>query len=589
MANILSSGRIAAVAAAVIISSALFASAPDRAAVLARYDRLPLSFEENHGQADASVKFLSRGRGYALLLSANETVLRLSADTVRMRFQGASAAPRLFGLDPQSGKVNYLLGNDSGKWLRDVATYARVEYRELYPGISLVYYGNQHQLEYDLVIAAHADPSAIRMCFDGIQSLAVGPDGELVLKTAAGEIRQSRPLVYQETNGVRKELRGRYVVAGPREAGFQVDGYDAAKPLVIDPVLNWASYLGGGGDDDIWAVAVDSSGSAYVAGESRAASTGDTFPITTGLKPLGGIDAFVTKFSANGASLVYSTYVGGSLDDEAYAIAVDGSGNAYIAGATLSTNFPTTNGAQTTFGGGTIFGDGFVTKLNPAGNSILYSTYLGGNDEDAVNAIAVDSAGIVYVAGGTISTNFPTTGGSPFTAGVSAYQSANGGGRDIFVSKLNPAATGAASMQYSTYMGGKGDDSAYGIAVDSSGVYITGYTQSTNFPVTAKAYKSTLTNPNCTTSTLPATACDDVFVAKLNPVVAGPPASSTPPTLAARATRRPTAWRWIPRATQSLPARRTRPTSPSRPAHFKPKPSGEPAWIIPAMTASSPR
>jgi uncharacterized protein (TIGR03437 family) len=501
----------------------VFAATPDRATVTARYNRLPLSFEQNRGQADAQAKFLSRGRGYTMLLGQNEVDLRLarqgsqSAANVKMTFRNASAAPLVTGAQPLPGKVNYLIGNDSSQWRTNVPTFARVQYRGLYPGIDLVYYGNQQQLEYDLVVAPNADPNQIRLAFDGIASLRVDGQGDLVLQTAGGEIKQFAPVVYQEIAGVRKELAGRYEVTGSREVAFRVADYDARQPLVIDPVLVYATFLGGGDNDDSWAIAVDSSGNAYVAGQTNPSTSGDTFPVTTGVKPLGGLDAFVCKFSANGSSLVYSTFVGGSSDDIAYAIAVDGSGNAYITGATLSSNFPIKNGFQTTYGGAGSngFGDAFIAELNSTGSSILYSSYIGGTDDDSGNGIALDGTGNAYVTGGTVSTGgFPTT--------SSAYSTTNAGGRDIFLTKVNPALSGAASLLYSTYIGGTGDEEGFAIGLDNSNnAYLTGYTTSSNLPTTSGAYKTALTTTASCMVQPEAFSCGSVFVSKVNPSSSG--------------------------------------------------------------------
>ncbi len=497
-----------------------------KAQISEAYGKLPLTFEANEGQVDSQVQYLSRGAGYNLFLTGTEAVIALhspvkvdnSSPTVgdesepasgeqsvlRMKLVGANAAPKTQGLEPQSGKSNYFLGNDPEKWRTNVNHYARVQYTDVYSGVDVVYYGNQRQLEYDFIVAPGTSPDIIKMSFEGAQDLSIDEDGDLILRTAGGDIRQHKPIIYQETNGERHEIAGRYEIKGDREIGFELAAYDTTKPLVIDPVINYSTYLGGYGRDQGYGIAVDSSGNAYVTGFTEASN----FPTVNSL-PYGdregsgwSQDAFVTKLNSAGSALVYSTYLGGQnrSNDKALGIAVDSAGNAYVTGYTNSVDFPTVNPFQRAAGGG---GDAFVTKINPAGSALVYSTYLGGSDaNEESRSIAVDSAGNAYVTGTTRSTDFPTANPlQPAIIGSLIFGEA-------FVTKLNPAGS---ALVYSTYLGGGYFDDGNAIAVDSSGnAYVTGSTSSYDFPL-ANALQSTC---KCSVGTC---AGGDAFVTKLNP------------------------------------------------------------------------
>jgi hypothetical protein len=454
---------------------------------------LPASFEANEGQLDRAVKFYCRGRRATLFLTSNQAVLRLAGPrqdaVLSMELAGGNRHPRLVGLEPQPAKRNYLLGNDPRHWHSGVPSYARVRYAGVYPGVDLVYRANQRQLEFDFVIAPGADPRRIRLAFLGADSLAVGSDGSLILHTANGEVVQRAPVVYQEAEeagGRRRKVEGRYVLlaaaADHREAGSQsaarqvalaVGRYDRARPLIIDPVLAYSTFLGGSGDDQGLGIAVDGTGNAYIAGFTNST----VFPgIGSGsIQPAngGGLnDVFVTKIDAAGAAIVYSTFLGGSGDDRGLAIAVDGAGSAYVTGVTTSPTFPgvSASSIQPANGGGS---DAFVTKINRDGTGIVYSTFLGGSDGDQGNGIAVDRAGNAYVTGQTFSATFPGVGGG-------SIQPASRGGGDAFVTKINAAGT---AIVYSTFLGGSGFDFGNGIAVDDGGnVYVAGSTSSSTFP-----------------------------------------------------------------------------------------------------------
>ena len=442
-----------------------------------RYGKLPLSFEVNRGQSAKEVKFLARGQGYVLFLTRDEAVLALrkpgrtpqqrralsalsgrlqntydplqllrpetvfgtflrvaDASPVRgaraarddrprstdaalaLRLVGASSGARVSGLDELPGKCNYFLGNDPKKWRRNVPTYARVKYHGVYPGVDLTFYGNQQQLEHDFVVSAGADASRIGFRLEGSKEVSLDAAGDLMIVVEGGQIHFQRPLIYQEDGGVRREIAGGYVLKGAREVGFKGGAYDPTRALVIDPVLVYSTYLGGNSYDYGAGIAVDSLGNAYVTGST----IGFYYP------PESDEDAFVAKLNPSGSALVYSTHLGGSNYDYGQGIAVDRGGNAYVTGYTGSSDFPTTSEAfQTTQPG---LQNTFVTKLNPRGSALVYSTYLGGSNTDGGNGIALDSSGNAYVTGAASSSDFPTTAG--------AYQTLLAGTENAFVAKL---------------------------------------------------------------------------------------------------------------------------------------------------------
>jgi len=351
---------------------------PARAKLSRDYGNLPLAFEPNVGQTDARVRFLARGGGMTTFFTDTETIMVLSRSreqaVVRMKLAGAGQPRRLSGLEKLPGISNYFLGNDPAKWRADVPHYARIQYEGVYPGIDLVWYGNQRRLEYDFVVVPGADPKQIQVAYEGVESLMVDAGGDLVLRTALGEVRQQKPRVYQEIGGKRVEVEARYTVAARNRVSFELAMYDRKRELCIDPlVLVYSTYLGGSGADAGNAIAVDAAGSAYVTGYTKSTH----FPTQSAYQATfqGSQDAFVTKLTPAGDALVYSTYLGGSNDDFANGIAVDGAGSAYVTGDTQSTDFPTQSAYQATSQGS---GDAFVTKLAPAGNALVYSTYLGG-------------------------------------------------------------------------------------------------------------------------------------------------------------------------------------------------------------------
>ena len=482
--------------------SALALSAVSSGLAQRRTADLPLAFEPNLGQTDGSVRFLARSAGLTAFFTDTEVVMVLHRSrkprgdrwqsreveqaVVRMKLVGANPPREARGLELLPGVSNYYLGNDPALWRTGVPQYRRVSYGGVYPGIDLVAYGNQRNLEYDFVVAPGADPRHVQVAWEGVDSQSLNSDGDLVLRTSLGEIVQKRPRVYQDTPSGRVEVAAKYSLTSGRRVGFDLARYDRRKPLIIDPQLVYATYLGGNSYDEALAIAVDSTGAAYITGDT---SSG-TFPIVGSLKTTNAsIDAFVTKISSSGTSLVYSTFLGGGGNDHGFAIAVDSSGSAYVTGDTSSANFPVLSGFQATLAGG--FWDAFVTKLTAAG-ALSYSTYLGGNGIDEGHGISVDSSGAAYIGGWTASTNFPMQ---------SPIQGSSKGGYDAFVTKIAP---GGNSLIYSTYLGGSQDDQALALAVDSSGsAYVTGPTGSADFP-TVSAYQS-------------AYKFGDAFVAKLAP------------------------------------------------------------------------
>jgi len=343
------------------------------------YGRLPLSFEENHGQADKDVKFISRGTNSDLFLTANEAVLALrrgvagrgergvqsaaqgsaaapqETTVLRMRLAGANTSPRVDGLDRQKGLINYLVGDDPSRWRIGVSTFAKVSYSEVYPGIDLVYYGNQRELEFDFVVAPGTDPRPIRLAFGGADRIDVSSEGELKVQVGGGEVVLRKPVLYQtDDTGRRVEVPGGYQLRGRDEVAFNVGPYNTARPLVIDPVVVYSTFLGNSGGETGYGIAVDGTGNAYVTGQT----TSVNFPSTTSIRTANNFssgDVFVTKINATGTELVYSTIVGGSDSDRGFAIALDTSGNAYVTGQSSSTDFPLVNPVR---GGGSFFRSG---------------------------------------------------------------------------------------------------------------------------------------------------------------------------------------------------------------------------------------
>jgi hypothetical protein len=494
------------------VTSIAWSQVPRQHAKAASYGNLPLLFETNQGQADPSVQAIAHGQGYTLFLRSGEAVFTLPAGSgnsvLRMQLVGANPRAAVAEEDPQITKTNYFLGNDPGRWHTGIPNYSRVRYRSVYQGIDQVYYGNQRQLEHDFVVAPHADPRKILLALQGAKTFTIDPaTGDLILDTGAGVLRLQKPLAYQqEPNRPRTEVPSGYKLLAGNRIAFDLGSYDRARPLIIDPVLSYSTYLGGKGNNGIGdqgnGIAIDNQGYAYIVGTAYSTD----FPVTRHAFEVqdnagsGDSTVFVSKLNPAGTVLIYSTYLGGSGGDLGYSIAVDTYHNAYITGATRSVDFPVTCGSYlpadpTTTTGATA---AFVTKLTPDGSALIYSTFLGGSGSDVAQAIAVDRTGDAYITGYTNSPNFPVS--------STAFQPALGSltnKPNAFVSKLNPVGT---ALLYSTYLGGNGfqDSSPYNwvgdfgnaIAIDSSGdAFIAGTTSSSDFPVTAKAVQSTLLGP----------------------------------------------------------------------------------------------
>ena len=573
------------------------AMSPDQSTrVRAGLETLPLAFEANQGQTDPHVKYMARATGYTVFLTANDAVFALhsrsaSAATHASRTHGATTtAPEkgssaakekaakekeendraaaihlhLVGGNPQSqivadsklpGRSNYFIGNDRSQWHANVAQYARISYRDAYPGVNMAFHGEQKQLEFDFIVAPGAMPAAIRLGVTGAQRVATDEAGNLILASAAGDVLLHKPVAYQQKDGVRQPVDARFVLQAKNQVSFELGNYDHSRELVIDPSVSYATYLGGIAEDDGYGIAIDGSGNAYVTGQTKSTD----FPTKSAHQGTnkGGFDVFVTELSSTG-TLVYSTYLGGSSDDSGNAIAVDGSGNAFVTGGTKSSDFPTQGPYQSTLKGAL---NAFVFELNSTGSTLMYSTFLGGTGSDVATGIALDGSGNAYIAGSTSSTDFPpknpiaseTAGGfltelgasgntlvysTYIGAGSSDFASAvavDGTGKayvtgatksptfttttgvvqptcgtdalcngfyDAFVTVVNPAGGGLA---YSTFLGGSGADEGLAIAVDSAGdAYVTGLTQSTDFRKSNPIF-STLGGPQ------------DAFVAALNP------------------------------------------------------------------------
>ena len=490
-----------------IASQAKTVTPAARARLQATFAALPLAFEQNQGQTDPQVKYMARANGYTLFLTNHDAVFAFhskssgselaigrrgrssqanSAPTaqekpaavVRMQLVGGNSGAQISAADQLPGKTNYYLGNDPQKWHTNVSQYARVAYKNVYPGIDLAYYGEQSRLEFDFIVAPESNPAPIDLAFGGAQNVATDASGNLVVSSASGDVVLHKPVAYQQQNGIRQLVDARFILKANNQVSFELGNYDRSRELVIDPSVTYATYLGGTAEDDGYGIGFDSSGNAYVTGQT--AST--NFPTVGGVAPnssAGSFDVFVTKIKADGSSLLYSTYVGGSGADSGNALAVDALGDVFVAGGTSSSNFPTTTGAfQTGIGGGSL--DAFVFELNPSGTALTYSTYLGGTGTDVANGIAVDTTG-AYIVGSTTSTDFP------IFPSVGAIQKNLNGTSNGFVAKLNPSGS---ALLYSTYLGGGTGDFASAVAVASGAAYVTGSTQNFAFPTTLGAFQT---------------------------------------------------------------------------------------------------
>jgi uncharacterized repeat protein (TIGR01451 family) len=522
-------------------------AAPDKNVHLA-LGHLPLRFEPNQGQTDPRVKFLARGAGYGVFLTPEQAVLTLGSGSknssiVRMQLAGANPTTAVSGTSQLPGRSNYFIGNDPAKWHRDIPQFARVRYHNVYPGVDLVYYGKQGQLEYDFEVAPGADPKEITLRFQGPRRSKLDGSGDLILTTGRGEVRLKAPRIYQPLGEGQRSVTGGFAVRQDGKVGFEVGAYDRSRTLVIDPVLAYSTYFGGSGDEACHpsarvligtvssppsgcpAVAIDASSNIYIAGSTTSASG---FPLQPALATPP--DVFVAKLNSSGSAVVFSTYLGGDGVDTSAGIAVDSAFNVVVAGTTASSNFPTSGSSA--FQSTPVNGNphAFVSELRATGDSLVYSTYLSGNGTETARGLALDSRNKIYVIGTTTSTLQPSA-TSSFPATVGALQTASLGTSQFFVSKIDPTLIGFPSLVYSTYFGGgnpaNGVTVGGGIAVDAnSNVYITGGTNflhtgsaGTDFPI-LNAYQGCLDTPPSSTAT---TNCSstvralDAFVAKINP------------------------------------------------------------------------
>jgi uncharacterized repeat protein (TIGR01451 family) len=517
---------------------------PAAGKVRASYGHLPLIFEPNQGQTDARVKFLARGQGYGLFLTADQAVLQLQhpakagsekakSSVVRMKLADANPNPEVRGESRLPGVSNYFVGNNPSSWHTEVPQFARVSYRGVYPGIDLAYYGKQGKLEYDFNVAPGADPKRVALVFEGIEKMTVDADGELVLTMAGNSIRLHAPSACQMRGGAREPVTSRFVMLAGNKVGFEIGTYDQSRELVIDPILTYSTYLGGSGAETLPQVAVDSGFNFYVAGST--AST--NFPTTSGVLQTtlkGAANVFITKFDSNGSAIAYSTYLGGNGTDASVGIGVDQGFNVYVAGTTSSSNFPTVGGFQSVAlsSGNHVF----AAQLNSSGTALLYSTYLSGTGSDVASGMAIDTSGDIFVTGTTTSSNFPTTPGAFQTpTSVPPVPAAD---NHFFASEVSTALqlNGTPSLIYSTYFGGgnpsNGLTQGGGITVDTSGnIYLTGGTNflhlgnTNDFPI-LNAYQACLDQSPPIPAPNPPPACSstvtatDAFVAKLNPKAA---------------------------------------------------------------------
>ncbi|MEW6743235.1 MAG: SBBP repeat-containing protein [Planctomycetota bacterium] len=451
--------------------------APERARLVQAFGKLPLYFVENQGQLREQVAFCAQGLDKTIHMTKEGITFSLGSQeqhwTVKLDFVEANAGVLVRGEEKQEATFNYFKGRPE-EWKTRVPAYGKVVYEDIWPGIDLFYSGTASCLKHEFVVQPGADPRRIQLRYRGATEVRLGEQGQLVVTTPVASFEDAPPVAYQETGTGAIEVQAAYSLLEPAAQGearvsFVLGDYDTSLPLVVDPaVVFYSGYLGGSNDDWGWAVAVDSSGAAYVTGQTLSTD----FPVVVGpdLTPNGGDDAFVTRIDPSGALLAYSGYLGGSGFDMGYGIAVDEAGAAYVTGMTWSYDFPALVGPDLTFNGG--YYDGFVTKIDPSGAAFVYSSFLGGSLWDQGLDIAVDGSGAAYVTGSTGSWDFPRVGGPD-----SSY---NGGDWDVFVTKIAPHGF---FLLYSGYLGGSGNDLGYGIAVDESGAaYLTGETRSANFP-----------------------------------------------------------------------------------------------------------
>ncbi|HLK50787.1 MAG TPA: SBBP repeat-containing protein [Bryobacteraceae bacterium] len=472
--------------------SACAAEAPDTTAAKAQaaLARLPLRFEANRGQWGPDVRYAARAAGGALLLTAHGPAMTGAGRRVDITLLGGSAAPRIEGLDPMAARTNYLVGNRD-HWRTGIENFTRVAYHAVYPGIDIVYYGNNHQLEYDFVLQPGAEPNAIRMRFRGAGRVELTADGDLAVESGGARFLQKRPVVYQEDalTAARRPVEGRYELLAGDVVGVRVSAYDRSRPLVIDPVVTYSVFVGGSSTDVVTSVATDSKGFIYVGGYTQ---NGDLLAYGNAVQGSnnGGRDGFIAVLDPNSsgsATWVYFTYLGGARDDAVTAITVDANGLIYATGTTTSSDFPLAGAnvsaalsLSSTSTSSVFPTDAFVAIIG-LGDGLEYSTYYGGGGNETPNGIGLDQKGLIYIFGTTQSSNLPVTGG--------AYQSVLWGPSDTFLAVID---RNSSNLVYGTYLGGETADDGRGLAVTPQGlVYFAASTYSQYFPYTGPSYRAT--------------------------------------------------------------------------------------------------
>ncbi len=452
----------------------------------------PVAFTENYGQWDAGTLFKAEagnvtfyfGGGevsYLFVRDTDEVIYneRIAADhsapveyrkeyqLIKARFIDANHNPEVIAEDRLPHYTNYFYGNDPANWQTYVPSYSTITYKDVWPGIDVKYYGNGKSMKYDFVISPGADIDRIKIRYEGVSELAIANTGELQAQTKFGLVYENIPEIYQETVDGKSPLSGYYRLIEPGVFGFEIENYDASKTLVIDPELVFSTYLSGSSDDRGCAVSHDDSGNIYVCGEAYSSDFPTVDPYDDSMN---GVDTFISKFSPTG-SLTYSTFLGGSNNDYPSEISVDDSGNIYVSGYTYSSDFPTANAYSSSNSGSY---DSFITKMSPAGDSLMYSTYFGGSADENYNYHAIDNSGKVYLLGQTTSSDLPT-------ANAYCDSLSHSGIRDVFIARFSSSGN---SLEYCTYLGGTDHDYPLAIAADNSGnAYITGYTDSDDFPM----------------------------------------------------------------------------------------------------------
>lgn len=488
-------------------------SIDERKTIAENFGKIPLHFEANRGQTDPSTTFISRAGDHTLLLKKNEAQLLLpnrsrasngrseaKPDVLKMKLAAANEDPTIEGLDELPGRINSYLGNDPGRWQHDVPTFGKVKYAGVYPGVDMVYYGNQRQLEYDFLLAPQTNPDVIKLDFENAERVELAPNGDLLVRVGGQTVTHHAPVIYQEIDGVRKIVTGGYDLNAGNAAkntmvGFSVGDYDHSKPLVIDPVVVFSTYLGGSGGDDLFTmeaglgITVDAAGSVYIVGVTP---SGD-FPTLNSTQPFAGtFDAFITRLNPTGTALLYSTFFGGSDDDRSYSVSLGPAGEIFVSGFTFSTNFPTMTPFQAANHG---LNDGFLAKFTSSG-ALSYSTYLGGSSSDLCTFVKNQGANVVVFAGVASSTDFPV---------ANAIRPNNAGAPDLVAGKLDLSTN---TLVFSTYMGGTGSDvmNFASAAVDTAGnIYVAGVSNSFDYPTTPGAFQPE------------SNGADEVVVTKLNP------------------------------------------------------------------------